>query len=115
MNNKPPSPAPALPLMQRPCECRFCKPSHALDRIAKRLAGDAAAMADVAEVRVALDAWYEESFELQFELDCIASAAGIENAMGTTSRQIIEQLAVLTDLQMQLAEAKAFIRRSLNR
>lgn len=119
MSNKPPPPAPALAPMPRPCECRFCKPSHALDRIAERLAGDATAMADVAEVGAALDAWYEETFELQFDLDCIASAVGIENAMGANGRQIIDRIidqnADIDDLRRQLAEAKAFIRRGLNR
>jgi hypothetical protein len=74
------------------CRCRFCMPSRALERLAARLQDDEVAALDVAELRTALDAWYEESFEAQFDLDVIAGALGMDSAIGITRQQIIDAI-----------------------
>ena len=76
----------------RQCECKFCKPTHALRRIAERLASDDDMKSDIADIRAALDSWYEETFELQFDMDCIAAALGIEDAIGVGRIAIMEQI-----------------------
>ena len=81
------------------CDCRFCAPSHAFDRIATLLQNDATAAGDIARVRAALDAWYEESFEAQFDLDVIASWLGIEPSIGVTRQQITERIETLKMMQ----------------
>ena len=81
------------------CDCRFCAPSHALERIATLLQNDVTATGDIARVRAALNAWYEESFEAQFDLDIIASQLGVEPSIGVTRQQISERIEALEMMQ----------------
>lgn len=68
------------------------KIGHALDRIAARLSDDEGVAADLKELGAALDRYYEETFEYQFDLDVIASALGMEDAQGTRRRAIVEHI-----------------------
>lgn len=78
------------------CDCRFCAPSHALDRIALLLQNDATATGDIARVRAALDAWYEESFEAQFDLDVIATMLNVPGGnIGVRRTQIVEHIRAM--------------------
>lgn len=80
----------------RACDCRFCAPVRALDRIALLLQNDATATGDIARVRTALDAWYEESFESQFDLDVIAATLGVPGGtIGVRRTQIVEHIRAM--------------------
>lgn len=77
------------------CECKFCRPDHALTRISARLSHDEIAAGDLAEIRQGLERYYEETFEYQFDLDVIATALGIKDAIGVTRNIIMERICML--------------------
>ena len=79
-----------------PCDCRFCRPGHALSRVAALLQDCPAAADDIAAIRVALDAWYEESFEAQFDLDAIATVLSVPGGnIGVRRMQIVEHIRAM--------------------
>ena len=76
-----------------PCDCRFCRPGHALSRVAALLQDNPAASDDIAAISAALDAWYEESFEAQFDLDVIATMLNVPGGnIGVRRTQIVEHI-----------------------
>ena len=79
-----------------PCDCRFCRPSHALRRVAALLQDNPAASDDIAAIRAALDAWYEESFEAQYDLDVIATMLSVPGGnIGVRRTQIVEHIRAM--------------------
>jgi hypothetical protein len=79
-----------------PCDCRFCRPGHALSRVAALLQDNPAASDDIAAISTALDAWYEESFESQFDLDVIAATLGVPGGtIGVRRTQIVEHIRAM--------------------
>jgi hypothetical protein len=79
-----------------PCDCRFCRPGHALSRVAALLQDNPAASDDIAAISAALDAWYEESFEAQFDLDVIATMLNVPGGnIGVRRTQIVEHIRAM--------------------
>ena len=78
------------------CDCRFCRPGHALSRVAALLQDNPAASDDIAAISAALDAWYEESFEAQFDLDVIATMLNVPGGnIGVRRTQIVEHIRAM--------------------
>lgn len=60
------------------CDCRFCRPSHAVRQLRRKYPDDPEVQELLAIIDVGLDDWYEDTFSDAMDIDLIASELGLD-------------------------------------